>query len=80
MVSTITHIAYIGGSFIVKSLAEHFLSGELSTELLRDGTDEEITKALIAVRGIGQVSLDILCIVDAAVDRRHVSDLFATTS
>lgn len=39
----------------VKSLAEHFLSGELSTELLRDGTDEEITKALIAVRGIGQV-------------------------
>jgi len=40
----------------VKSLAEHFLSGELSTELLRNGTDEEITKALIAVRGIGQVS------------------------
>jgi len=32
------------------------LSGELSTELLRDGTDEEITKALVAVRGIGQVS------------------------
>ena len=41
---------------LVKSLAEHFLSGELSTELLRNGTDEEITKALIAVRGIGQVS------------------------
>jgi len=40
----------------VKSLAEHFLSGELSTELLRNGTDEAITKALIAVRGIGQVS------------------------
>jgi DNA-3-methyladenine glycosylase II len=39
----------------VKSLAEHFLSGKLSTELLRHGTDEEITKALIAVRGIGQV-------------------------
>lgn len=42
---------------IVKSLAEHFLSGQLSTELLRDGTDEEITKALIAVRGIGQVRI-----------------------
>jgi len=41
---------------LVKSLAEHFLSGELSTELLRNGTDEEITKALVAVRGIGQVS------------------------
>jgi len=40
---------------LVKSLAEHFLSGELSTELLRHGTDEEITRALIAVRGIGQV-------------------------
>jgi len=40
---------------LVKSLAEHFLSGELSTELLRNGTDEEITKALVAVRGIGQV-------------------------
>jgi hypothetical protein len=37
-------------------LSEHFVSGELSTELLRDGTDEEIAKALIAVRGIGQVS------------------------
>lgn len=41
----------------VVSLAEHFISGQLSTELLRDGTDEEITKALIAVRGIGQVRL-----------------------
>ncbi|RSH94125.1 formate dehydrogenase (NAD+) [Saitozyma podzolica] len=38
----------------VISLSEHFVSGELSTELLRDGTDEEIAKALIAVRGIGQ--------------------------
>jgi DNA-3-methyladenine glycosylase II len=42
---------------VVKSLAEHFLRGELSTELLRHGTDEEITKALIAVRGIGQVRI-----------------------
>lgn len=40
----------------VKSLAEHFVSGELSTELLRDGSDEEIARALIAVRGIGQAS------------------------
>jgi len=40
----------------VVSLAEHFVDGRLSTELLRDGTDEEVSKALIAVRGIGQVS------------------------
>jgi DNA-3-methyladenine glycosylase II len=39
----------------VVSLAEHFVDGRLSTELLRDGTDEEVAKALIAVRGIGQV-------------------------
>jgi DNA-3-methyladenine glycosylase II len=42
----------------VKSLAEHFESGQLTTQLLVDGTDEEISKALIAVRGIGQVSTD----------------------
>jgi len=42
---------------IVVSLAEHFVDGRLSTELLRDGTDEEVSKALIAVRGVGQVSL-----------------------
>lgn len=40
----------------VVCLAQHFVDGRLSTELLRDGTDEEISKALIAVRGIGQVS------------------------
>lgn len=39
----------------VRSLAEDFHSGALTTELLRDGTDEEVSKALIAVRGIGQV-------------------------
>ncbi|RSH88869.1 hypothetical protein EHS25_002531 [Saitozyma podzolica] len=43
----------------VISLSEHFVSGELSTELLRDGTDEEIAKALIAVRGIGQWTVDM---------------------
>ena len=41
--------------YVVIELARHFLDGRLSTELLRDGTDEEICKALIAVRGIGQV-------------------------
>jgi len=48
----------IGDSWLtaVICLAQHFVDGRLSTELLRDGTDEEVAKALIAVRGIGQVS------------------------
>ncbi|KAK8864542.1 hypothetical protein IAR55_001792 [Kwoniella newhampshirensis] len=43
----------------VISLAHHFTSGQLSTRLLRDGTDEEVSKALIAVRGIGQWTVDM---------------------
>ncbi|KAK4683610.1 DNA-3-methyladenine glycosylase II, partial [Tremellales sp. Uapishka_1] len=46
----------------VIELARHFLSGQLSLELLRDGTDEEIAKALIAVRGIGQWTVDMFLI------------------
>ncbi|WRT66516.1 uncharacterized protein IL334_003475 [Kwoniella shivajii] len=38
----------------VISLAQHFTSGQLSAELLAHGTDEEISNALIAVRGIGK--------------------------
>ena len=53
-------IFLVGGWLIeVISLAEHFLSGALSTELLRDGTDEEISAALIAVRGIGRWTVDM---------------------
>ncbi|WWC62131.1 uncharacterized protein I303_104722 [Kwoniella dejecticola CBS 10117] len=43
----------------VISLAQHFTSGQLSNELLRYGSDEEISKALIAVRGIGQWTVDM---------------------
>ncbi|WWC89177.1 uncharacterized protein L201_004095 [Kwoniella dendrophila CBS 6074] len=43
----------------VISLAQHFTSGQLSNELLHYGTDEEISKALIAVRGIGQWTVDM---------------------
>ncbi|WVF71319.1 hypothetical protein IAT40_006122 [Kwoniella sp. CBS 6097] len=43
----------------VISLAQHFVSGQLNTELLHHGTDEEIAKALIAVRGIGQWTVDM---------------------
>ncbi|WWC94349.1 hypothetical protein V866_001191 [Kwoniella sp. B9012] len=43
----------------VISLAQHFTSGQLSHELLHHGSDEEISKALIAVRGIGQWTVDM---------------------
>ncbi|WWC70143.1 uncharacterized protein I206_104090 [Kwoniella pini CBS 10737] len=43
----------------VISLAQHFTSGQLSNELLQNGTEEEISKALIAVRGIGQWTVDM---------------------
>ncbi|WVQ81715.1 hypothetical protein IAT38_003840 [Cryptococcus sp. DSM 104549] len=46
----------------VVSLAQHFTSGQLSTHLLQTGTDEEISKALIAVRGIGQWTVDMFMI------------------
>lgn len=46
----------------VLSLADHFASGQLSTQLLQSGTDEEISKALIAVRGIGQWTVDMFMI------------------
>jgi DNA-3-methyladenine glycosylase II len=43
-------------STLVLSLAEHFRSGQLSTEFLATASVEEVSKALIGVRGIGQVS------------------------
>ncbi|WVQ73979.1 hypothetical protein IAR50_003560 [Cryptococcus sp. DSM 104548] len=46
----------------VQSLAEHFQTGRLSTDLLLHGTDEEISKALIDVRGIGQWTVDMFMI------------------
>ncbi|OXH37071.1 DNA-3-methyladenine glycosylase II [Cryptococcus neoformans] len=46
----------------VLSLADHFASGQLSTQLLQSGTDEEISEALIAVRGIGQWTIDMFMI------------------
>jgi DNA-3-methyladenine glycosylase II len=41
----------------VKDLAERFADGRLSTEKLIAASDEELGELLIAVRGIGKVSL-----------------------
>lgn len=47
-------------STLVLSLAEHFKSGQLSTEFLASASVEEVSEALIGVRGIGQVSGSVL--------------------
>jgi hypothetical protein len=67
----------------VIELARHFLDGRLSTELLSNGTNEEISKALIAVRGIGQVSHRIVFPVGrshTAVDSRYVPHVLSPST
>jgi 3-methyladenine DNA glycosylase/8-oxoguanine DNA glycosylase len=43
----------------LRSLAEHVLSGELELDRLQELSDEEVTAALTAVKGIGEWSADI---------------------
>lgn len=43
----------------VKGLAEKFASGELTTEMLLNASDEELLEKLIAVRGLGQWSVEM---------------------
>ena len=43
----------------LRSLAEHMLSGELELDRLQELSDEEVTAALTAVKGIGEWSADI---------------------
>ena len=40
-------------------MAEKFTSGELSAQLLHDAPYEEVLKRLIAVRGLGQWSVEM---------------------
>ena len=43
----------------VQGLAEKFVSGELSAQLLRDASYEEVLEKLIAVRGLGRWSVEM---------------------
>ena len=43
----------------VKGLAEKFTTGDLSAQMLRDASYEEVLKKLIAVRGLGQWSVEM---------------------
>jgi DNA-3-methyladenine glycosylase II len=46
----------------VRSLAEHVVSGELELDRLDDLPDEEVARELIAVKGLGQWSVDMFLI------------------
>lgn len=43
----------------VQGLAEKFASGELTTEMLLNASDEELLEKLIAVRGLGRWSVEM---------------------
>ena len=43
----------------IHGLAEKFVSGELSTTMLLQATDEEVMEKLIAVRGLGRWSVEM---------------------
>lgn len=43
-------------------LAQHFISGKLSDDLLLNGSDDDVARALIAVRGIGRWTVDMFLI------------------
>ncbi|TXT08969.1 hypothetical protein VHUM_02443 [Vanrija humicola] len=50
----------------VIGLAKDFVEGRLTDELLLNGSDEEVAAALIAVRGIGQWTVDMFLIFSLA--------------
>ncbi|KAI1009693.1 hypothetical protein LB504_003496 [Fusarium proliferatum] len=43
----------------IKGLAEKFVSGELSAQMLHDASDAEVMEKLIAVRGLGKWSVEM---------------------
>ena len=46
-------------NFIVQDLASRFADGRLSATKIFESTDEELAEMLIAVRGIGRVSVSL---------------------
>ncbi|KAF2155663.1 DNA glycosylase [Myriangium duriaei CBS 260.36] len=57
----------------IKGLAEKFRDGELSAELLAEASDEEVMEKLIAVRGLGQWSVEMFMIFAL-----HSQDILST--
>jgi len=52
-------------------LAEHFESGKLTTKFLSEASVEDVSKALIDVRGIGQVRLIFILEDDSPLQTRR---------
>ena len=48
----------------IQGLAEKFVSGELSAELLAKASDEEVMERLVAVRGLGRWSVEMFSLFD----------------
>ena len=45
----------------IQGLAEKFVDGELSADVLAGATDEEVMERLVAVRGLGRWSVEMFC-------------------
>lgn len=45
----------------IQGLAEKFVAGELSADMLAAGSDEEVMEELVKVRGLGKWSVEMFC-------------------
>ncbi|KAI9801331.1 MAG: hypothetical protein M1825_003309 [Sarcosagium campestre] len=60
----------------IKGLSEKFVSGELSTEMLLEATDDEVMEKLIAVKGLGKWSVEMFaCFALKRMDILSTGDL-----
>jgi DNA-3-methyladenine glycosylase II len=60
----------------IQGLAEKFVNGDLSTEMLLNASDEELLEKLIAVRGIGRWSAEMFaCFALKRMDVFSTGDL-----
>jgi len=60
----------------IQGLAEKFVSGELSTQLLLTASDEEVMERLVAVRGLGKWSVEMfMCFGLKRMDVLSTGDL-----
>ncbi|KAJ4124981.1 3-methyladenine DNA glycosylase [Fusarium equiseti] len=60
----------------IKGLAEKFVNGDLSAQMLHDASDEEVMEKLIAVRGLGKWSVEMFaCFALKRMDVFSLGDL-----
>jgi DNA-3-methyladenine glycosylase II len=60
----------------ISGLASKFVSGELTSQMLLEGTDEDILEKLTAVRGLGKWSVEMfMCFALKRMDVFSLGDL-----